>query len=47
MATKSGFSSGWQGFVDHKWSKMVLAWRSVFCPSLTTDSQGISRSEHR
>jgi hypothetical protein len=21
MATKSGFSKGWQGFVDHKWSK--------------------------
>jgi hypothetical protein len=21
MATKSGFSKGWQSFVDHKWSK--------------------------
>jgi hypothetical protein len=21
MATQSGFSSGWKGFVDHKWSK--------------------------
>jgi hypothetical protein len=21
MATKSGFSKGWKGFVDHKWSK--------------------------
>jgi hypothetical protein len=20
MATESGFSKGWQGFVDHKWS---------------------------
>jgi hypothetical protein len=21
MATKSGFSRGWEGFVDHNWSK--------------------------
>jgi len=24
MATRSGFSKGWQGFVDHKWSKKSL-----------------------
>jgi hypothetical protein len=24
MATKSGFSKGWKGFVDHKWSKKHL-----------------------
>jgi hypothetical protein len=24
MATKSGFSKGWQGFVDHKWIKKCL-----------------------
>jgi|SRR5579872_3465234 len=28
MATKSGFSSGWKGFVDHKWSKK-RNWRYV------------------
>ncbi len=22
MATKGGFSKGWKGFVDHKWSKI-------------------------
>jgi hypothetical protein len=25
MATKNGFSKGWQGFVDHKWNKKLLA----------------------
>jgi hypothetical protein len=29
MATKSGFSKGWQGFVDHKWSKKVFALHSL------------------
>jgi len=29
MAIKNGFSKGWHSFVDHKWSKKVLARHSL------------------
>src|SRR5919109_4207945 len=35
MATKSGFSKGWQGFVDHKWSKKPLR---VSFPALLSEA---------
>jgi hypothetical protein len=33
MATKSGFSSGWKGFVDRKWNKIL------YCDSMPSCSQ--------
>jgi len=35
MATESGFGKGWQGFVDHKWSKKRLDVASGDSPAVT------------
>src|SRR5216684_89037 len=43
MASRSGFSKDWQGFVDHKWSKKRLG--ASFTVLLSgTHYQGIGRS---